>query len=135
MQNAISNRQSCLYRFFRTGIMTLRHLYRLDVIISNLIALGICGIIAALLQTAWLLPHPTRLHHYFIIGLEILAALQVIKSSTKSLLLPTICLLIGSIGLCAHHFKFFEISIDVSYLQTLVMIGVIGACIAVLNIQ
>lgn len=136
MLNLVIRRQRVkLCELLKSVMMAFRHLYRLEAIVTNLIALGICGFIAVLLQTDWLLPHPTRFHHYFVLGLEVLAALHVIKSSSKSLLLPTLCLLIGGGGLFLYHFKFYEISITVSYLQTLVMIGSIGACIAVLNIE
>lgn len=116
-------------------MLAFRQMYRLDSIISNLIALSLCGFIAILLQIDWLLPHPAGFHHFLMVAIAILAAMQVIKSSKKSLLLPTICMVMGGIGLILHHFKLTHIPMTTFHLQSLMVVGSVGICIAVLSIK
>lgn len=124
-----------LHRFYNSAAFTIRQLYRIDYIVSNLMALALCGLIAILLQTKWLLPHSAESHHVFMIVLGILAGIQIIKSSFRSLLLPSICLVIGSIGIFIHHFVLFKLGLPVSLLQFTAAVGVLGICIAVLVIR
>ncbi len=135
MHSATVKKQRYLFGLTNNAMSTFKQMYRLDNIFTNLIALALCGLITVLLQVDWLLPHPAGMHHFLIVGLEILAAIQIIKSGKYSLLLPTVCIGIGSIGLILQHFKLAHFPVTVFHLQTFVVIGSIGIGVAILNIR
>ena len=133
MQNAAACKQNRLLTLRKNVSQNIRRMLRADVIISHLMAITLCGFIAILLQFKWVFPYSAHLQHGFIIGIEILVAVQVIKSSGKSLLLPAACMLISAVGLLIQHLKLVHIPITDANLHAIMLVGIIGTCIAILN--
>lgn len=119
----------------RAFFYSLRLMHGCESIISNLIALGLCGSIAILLQVNWLLPSLKKYHHYFMILLAILAAIQIIRSAKNSLLLPSICCLSATPFLILHHFGIFTLPLVLPVAQSLLLLGVIGLCVSIFHIR
>ena len=72
--------------------------------------------------------------HYFGLGTLLFAALQIIKSATRSLMLPILALVIGS--LIAHSLSGSNTLFGFSktFFEYLMITGVIGVAISVLTI-
>ncbi len=74
---------------------------------------------------------------YFSITMQIFAAIQVIKSASRSILLPGLCLIFGSAG--AHQLitsgHSHLLGADHTFYEGMVITGILGFAVAVLTID
>ena len=134
MSHIMLKKRHKMPRLVKRMAIALHQFHRIDFITSNLVALAFCGIVAILLQYQWLLPHPPEYHYFFMVGLSLLASQQVVKSAHHSLLLPTLCLLIGCLCTFSHHFYHTNL-LSINVAHALVLIGAIGTCVSVFRID
>lgn len=134
MENVTIQKQPRPSNFFRSLLGTIKHMHGCQSIIGNLIAIALSGLLIFLLQINWLLPNLGSYHRYFIIGFEILIIIQIIKSSKKSLFFPSLCLGVAGVGLIIHHVVAMS-STSLHFLQGLMLLGVVGLCIAIFHMR
>ena len=72
---------------------------------------------------------------YFAIGIQLFAAIQIMKSATRSLILPFLALIVG--GTVAHQLPAGHALLHFArpFYQHLMIVGIIGIGIAVLAID
>ena len=104
-------------------------------VIGNMIGIGIAFGAIAFLQNQANLHGFAKYQHYIGIGLLIFAGIQVIKSGTRSLLLPLVATVGGAIisHSLGHHQTLF--SYGATFYQYVMITGIIGLGISVLNID
>lgn len=104
-------------------------------IIGNIIALGIAAFALIFLNTELTLSHGQQYQHYIGIGLLTFAAIQIIKSSTRSLLIPILATILGAV--ISHSLASSEtlLTYSANFYQYLMITGIIGLGISVLTID
>jgi len=104
-------------------------------IIGNLIAIGLAFFALIFLQKEILLKEFGQYQHYIGTGLLLFAALQIVKSSTRSLFLPTLATIVGAIiSHSLHHHETF-LTYNTNFYQYVMITGIIGIGISVFTID
>ena len=113
----------------------LIRMFAIRPIIGNIIALGLSCFALFYIYHEIDLAGFGGYRHYFGLGTLLFAALQIIKSSTRSLMLPILALVIGS--LIAHSLSGPQTLFGFSktFFEYLMITGVIGVAISVLTID
>ena len=114
---------------------SIKHLHKTDDIMGNLITLGFCLFIAIVLQIKWLISQLNHYHSYVMVGVAILASIQIIRSAQCSLLLPTLCILISLPLLITNHYKLIDLGEFLLITQGIIGLGLLGLCRMILNIR
>jgi hypothetical protein len=121
--------------FFELLFDRIRGMFSLRPIIGNIIALLIAGMVLFYIFNAVNTAGFEKYQNVFAIGIQLFAAIQIIKSATRGLLLPVLALLIGASlahSLGAHqtlwHF-------NRTFYEHLMITGIIGLGVAVLSID
>lgn len=113
----------------------LRRMFSLRPIVGNIIALLISVITLFYIFNEVNIAGFEQYQAYFAIGIQLFAAIQIIKSATRGLLLPFLALTVGSYvshSLSAHD-TLFNFNID--FYQHLMIVGIIGLGVSVLSID
>ena len=123
------------YHFFELLFDRVRGMFSLRPIIGNIIALLIAGIALFYIFNEVNMTGFEKYQSYFAIGIQIFAAIQIIKSATRGLLLPFLALIIG--GSIAHSLGAHEtlLHFNKAFYQHLMITGIIGLGVAVLSID
>ena len=105
-------------------------------VIGNIIAIGVA--IASFLYLQYnvlALAHLGKYQHYIGIGLLVFAALQIVKSGTRSLILPIIATVAGSI--ISHQLTSTQslLGYGPTFYQYVMITGIIGLGVGVLSID
>ena len=113
----------------------LIRMFAIRPIIGNIIALGLSCFALFYIYHEIDLAGFSGYRHYFGLGTLLFAALQIIKSSTRSLMLPILALVIGS--LITHSLSGPQTLFGFSktFFEYLMITGVIGVAISVLTID
>jgi len=104
-------------------------------VIGNMIAIGVALAALVVLQHEVILHGFAKYQHYIGIGLLAFAGLKIIKSATRSLLLPLVATAAGAVvshSLGHHHLLF---GYGVTFYQYVMIVGIIGLGISVLSID
>jgi hypothetical protein len=104
-------------------------------IIGNLIAIGLAIFALAFLHSELTLHHFGKYQHYIGVGLLVFAGLQIIKSSTRSLLLPLLATVAGAI--ISHSLPNGQtlFTYGATFYQYVMIAGLIAVGFSVLNID
>ena len=116
-------------------IHRLAKMFSLRPVIGNIIALLLSCLILYYLFYEVRIHGFTKYQSYFEIGIQLLAALQVIKSGTRSLILPFLALVVGTVvaHTLPHNQTLFHFG-QVFY-QRMMIVGIIGLAVSVLAID
>lgn len=113
----------------------IQRMFSLKPIIGNIIALLIAAIVLFMIFNNMNKTGFNAVQHYLAIGIQIFAAIQIIKSATRGLLLPCLALVIGAVvahSLGAHQtFLHF----NKTFYNDLMITGIIGLGVAVVAID
>lgn len=104
-------------------------------IIGNLIGIGVTLLALFFLQHEVTLHHFGQYRHYIGVGLLVFAGLQIIKSSSRSLILPLLAMVIGAMvshTLTPHQTLF---TYGATFYQYVMIVGIIGLGIAAITID
>jgi hypothetical protein len=112
----------------------MRSLFSIEPIITNLIALTICGVILFMLSYKDLIPNLGKYYLYLYRAVQFLACIQVIRSARKSLVIPLLVLLIAGIGL-GTHFMPDLLPLSLSTFKEMMLVGLIGLAVTVFYIR
>jgi hypothetical protein len=110
-------------------------MFSLRPIIGSIIALLIAGVALSYIYHEVDMTSFTKYQSYFAIGIQVFAAIQIIKSATRGLLLPFLALVIGGTvahSLGAHHTL---MHFNRTFYEHLMIVGIIGLGVAVLSID
>ncbi len=120
-------------RFLELLTERLRGMFSVRPIIGNVIALLIACVLLYSIYDQLGVTHATK--DFLSIGIEIFAAIQIIKSGTRSLLLPFLALIIGCTAShsIASNNLIFHFGKD--FYQHLMVVGIIGLGVSVLSID
>jgi len=123
------------HHFFDLLFDRIRGMFSLRPIVGNIIALGIS--IIALYYIFTELQHAGlgKYQPYALIGMQIFAAIQIIKSGTRSLLLPALALIVGTTAMHSLHHGQMLFHFTKSFYEHLMVVGIIGLGISVLSID
>jgi len=132
--NAYMMRGKTLYQFIGSGLASLKVMHHYQPMMSNLIALTLLALIAMLTNIPWLFPALAARHHYVMMALGLLAGLHIIRAARKSLLLPSACALLAGLGILNQHCGFLPLPVAVQTLQSLLLLGMVGLCVAIFHI-
>lgn len=116
-------------------IARVTHMLSPRPVIGNLIGIGVAIIALIMLNTEMTLKQGNHYQHYLGLGLLVFGAIQIIKSSSRSLFIPTLAALVGAVvshTLTQHETLF---TYGTAFYQYLMIAGIIGLGIAVLNID
>lgn len=104
-------------------------------IIGNLIAIGIMLVALFFLQHEVTLHHFEKYRHYIGVSLLCFAGLQIIKSSSRSLILPLLAMVIGA--MISHTLTPHEtlLSYGTTFYQYVMIVGIIGLGISAITID
>ena len=113
----------------------LSRMFAVRPIIGNLIGIGLAFFAMYYIYHKIDLEGFKQYQDYFGIGTQLFAAVQIIKSGTRSLLLPVIALVFGSIAAhtLPHHHTLFGYSQN--FYEHLMIVGVIGVGASILAID
>ncbi len=113
----------------------VRGMFSVRPIIGNIIALLIAGIALFYIFDEVNVTGFGKYQSYFAMGIEIFAAIQIIKSATRGLLLPFLALTIG--GTIAHSLGADQslLHFNKAFYEGLMITGIIGLGVAVLCID
>jgi hypothetical protein len=104
-------------------------------VMNNLIALGLASLV--LYYLFFEVSDSGFLHYqsYFCVGIQLFAALQIIKSGTRSLLLPFSALILG--GIAAHTLEHHQTLLyaNKAFYDHLMIVGMIGLAASILTID
>lgn len=119
--------------FFELMIERLRGMFSVRPIIGNIIALLIAGIALYYIFEAAGVSRASQ--GFLAAGIEIFAAIQIIKSATRGLLLPFLALIIG--GAASHAISDHQMVFHFGkiFYEHLMVVGIIGLGISVLSID
>lgn len=122
-------------RFVEVLLTRLQAMLSLRPVIGNIIALLIAGLAMFYIFTQMKAAGFGEYQDYFAIGIQLFAALQIIKSGTRSLILPLLATVIGAsiASSLGNHQLFYHF--DKAFFQHLMIVGIIGLGIAVLTID
>ena len=123
------------YSFIDLVFARLAGMFAARPIIGHLIAVGFALSAYGLLQTELMLHHAAQYHQYLGIGLLFMAGIAVIKSATRSALLPVILAIGGAIISHTLHHKQLLFNHDATFYQYVMIAGIIGMGITALNID
>ncbi len=84
---------------------TFCELAALEPIITNLIAIALCLGALLLLKFPEMLPNLGSYHKFYVYGIQGLAAFQIVKSASKSILLPLLAVFCASIGILLNFYS------------------------------
>ncbi len=104
-------------------------------VIGNIVGLGIALFAYVTLSTELTLRHAGQFAHYLGIGILIFGGLQIIKSSTRSLLLPLAATLVGVIVTNTLHHGQTLFHFHSTFYQYVMAVGLIGLALAVFHID
>lgn len=135
MDNTAVQKQSSLTILVKSLLERLKGLHSYQPMMSNLVALGLIALIAVVSQIPWLFPDLAKHHHYVMMVLGLLAAIQIVRAATKSLLFPSICTLVAGSGIVILHFHLLALSVSLAYLQGLLLLGTLGLCVSIFHIR
>lgn len=123
------------YHFFDLLFGRIRGMFSLRPIIGNIIALLIAGIALFYIFNEIDMAGFGKYQSYFAIGIQIFAAIQIIKSATRGLLLPFLALIVG--GTIAHSLGADQtlLHFNKTFYEHLMITGIIGLGVAVLSID
>ncbi len=123
------------YHFFDLLFERIRDMFSLRPIIGNIIALLIAGVALFYIFREVNMAGFKDYQSYFAIGIQLFAAVQIIKSATRSLLLPFVALVLG--GAVAHNIGHHQtlLHFNQQFYQHLMIVGIIGLGVAVLSID
>lgn len=121
--------------FFNLMLDRLQGMFSLRPIMGNIIALMMSGIALFYIFNKVEMAGFQDYENYFGLGIQITAALQIIKSATRGLLLPVLALLIG--GSAAHTLGAHDtlLHFNKTFFQYLMLTGIVGLGVAVLTID
>ena len=108
-------------------------MFSLRPIVGNLIAIGLIGFALYYIRHEIDLIGFKQYSKYFGIGLEIAAAVQIIRSGMRSLALPVASLIIG--GAIAHTMNAPVFGFNKVFFEQLMIVGVIGCAVSALSIS
>ena len=116
-------------------IKRVTHMLSPRPVVSNLIAIGLAFIALHFLRHEVTLAGFGKYQNYIGTGLLIFAALQVIKSSTRSLFIPVVTMIAGAI--ISHTLPHSEhfLGYTAKFYQYVMITGIIGLGISVLTID
>ncbi len=130
--NAAESKETTIVRkFFRMLKFELKIVFAIEPIIINIIALALCCGIWFIVNTQ-LIPYLGKWQPYVLHAVQLLAAYQVIKSANKSLLIPSITILIALIGFYGNQY-FPQIIGHLNIYKTIMLVGVIGLARSIWN--
>jgi hypothetical protein len=121
--------------FFDLLFCRIRSMFSLRPIIGNIIALLIAGIALFYIFNEVNTTGLKAYQSHFAIGIQIFAAIQIIKSATRGLLLPFLALTLGAA--VAHNLGADQtlLHFNKEFYQHLMITGIIGLGVAVLSID
>lgn len=104
-------------------------------VMGNVIGIGVALLALYFIQHEIILHGFAKYQHYLGIGLLIFAGVQIVKSGTRSLLLPLVATIGGAVvsHTLVHHQTLF--SYGATFFQYVMIVGIIGLGISVLNID
>jgi len=123
------------YHFFELLFGRIRGMFALSPIIGNIIALLIAGIVLFTIFNEVDAAGFKGYQSYFVIGIQLFAAIQIIKSATRGLLLPFLALIVG--GVMAHGLGGEQtfLHLGKAFYEHLMIVGILGLGVAVLSID
>lgn len=113
----------------------IRGMLSLRPIVGNIIALLLAGLVLFYIFKEVNIAGFAKYQGYFAIGIQIFAAIQIIKSGTRSLLLPILALVLGCIA--AHTLSDTQTLFNFNrvFYQHLMIVGIIGLGVSILSID
>ena len=123
------------HHFFDLLFSRIRGMFSLRPIIGNIIALLISMVALYYIFHEVDMAGFGEYKNYFAIGIQIFAAIQIIKSATRGLLLPFLALIVG--GTIAHTLGAHQtlLHFNKAFYEHLMIVGIIGLGVAVLSID
>ncbi len=123
------------YHFFDLFIERIKNMFSFRPIIGNVIALLLSMVALYYIFHEVDMAGFGKYRSYFAIGIQIFAAIQIIKSATRSLLLPILAMIVG--GSIAHSIGAHELLLhfDKAFYEHLMITGIIGLGVAILTID
>ncbi len=121
--------------FFDVLFDRLQQMFALRPIIGNVIALLMAGVVLYYIFHEVSLAGFGKYQAYFGWGIQLFAAIQIIKSGTRSLLLPFLAMVIGAS--VSQHLGGHETLLNFGrdFYQHLAIVGIIGLGVAILTID
>lgn len=121
--------------FIEMFLERIKGMFSVRPILGNIIALLLSGIALFYIFKEVNLAGFAKYQWYFAIGIQIFAAIQIIKSGTRALLLPVLALVLG--GLAAHSLSGNQTLFHFNQLfyQHLMIVGIIGLGVSILSID
>ncbi len=121
--------------FFDLLIGRIKNMFSFRPIIGNVIALLLSMVALYYIFHEVDMAGFGKYRSYFAIGIQIFAAIQIIKSATRSLLLPILAMIVG--GSIAHSIGTHELLLhfDKAFYEHLMITGIIGLGVAILTID
>ncbi|MCW5590203.1 MAG: hypothetical protein KIT27_11155 [Legionellales bacterium] len=107
----------------------IKVIFCVEPILVNIFAIIFCVGVLFLLNQPELMPNMGHYHQYLIIGVKFLLALQIIRSSSKSLILPLSAILIAIAGITLHLNYSMHFPVSVNELKELLVVGILGVCV------
>ncbi len=121
--------------FFDLVINRVRDMASLRPIVGNVIAIGLAVFALYYINTQVQGAVLEEYQSYLGTGVCIIAGLQILKSATRSILLPIVALMIGSS--VAHTLGVGELLLghDITFYQCVMGVGIVGVGLSVLSID
>lgn len=123
------------HHFFDLLFDRIRGMFSLRPIIGNIIALGISILALYYIFTELQQAGLVKYQSYAAIGMQIFAAIQIIKSGTRSLLLPFLALVVGTTVMHSLHHGQTLFHFNKTFYEHLMIVGIIGLGVSVLSID
>lgn len=113
----------------------LGRMFSIRPIIGNLIGIGLAFFALYYIYHEINMAGFTSYQGYFGIGIQLFAALQIIKSGTRSLILPVTAVVFGTIAAhtIPHHHLLF--GYNAQFFNHLAIVGIIGMAASILSID
>ena len=113
----------------------LGRMFAVRPIIGNLIAIGLAFFALFYIYHQIDLSGFGAYHKYFGLGIQLFAAIQIIKSGTRSLILPVLSTVFGTIAAhtIPHHHLLF--GYNAQFFNHLAIVGIIGIAASILSID
>ena len=133
--NKVLRTKRTKHHFFDLLFERVRGMFSLRPIVGNIIALLIAGVALFYIYNEMNMAGFEKYQGYFAIGIQIFAAIQIIKSATRGLLLPFLALIVG--GSIAHSLGADQtlLHFNKAFYEHLMITGIIGLGVAVLSID
>jgi len=123
------------HHFFDLLFDRIRSMFSLRQIIGNIIALLIAGVALFYIFHEANMAGFEKYQNYFAIGIQVFAAIQIIKSATRGLLLPFLALVVGASVARSLGADQTLLHFNKTFYQHLMITGIIGLGVAVLSID